>query len=166
MYNDFMENCIHLHACRLLAKRYRDAGSKHVARFCNEDCPAYQAMREVCVVGADDACYVARMQYDGPQDPYDAYCAWDFPTFTAYEIENGPRCNDEYEDDCNGYTVSKMKVARQPKKYGKPKGLKKLPKRSRQPKREPRVKKEPYKCSDKAYLASSEACAKAFGESE
>ena len=164
MYYDCMEDCIHLHACRLLAKRYRNAGSKFVARFCNDECPAYQRMREVCVVSADDACYTARHQYDGPQDPCDAYCAWDFPSFTAYEIENGARCKDEYEDDFNGYAVTKKKAAQRPKKDGKSKGLAKWPKNSKRQKENAKPKKEPYKCDDKAYLASSDACAKAFGE--
>ena len=170
MYYDCMEDCIHLHACRLLAKRYRDAGSKFVPRYCNEDCPAYQRMREVYVVGVEDACYTARRQYDGPQDPYDAYCSWDFDAFTAYEIENGDCCSDVYEDDSNVYAVSKRRANKQTKQRSNSlsaKDKKKSSKKSataQQSDSEKRSKSStPYKCADESYLALSEACAKAFG---
>ncbi len=91
----FRGDCIHLHACRSLAKRYKSAGVKHVARFCNEGCRCYQTLRSVLLVRPEDAADVARLQYDGASDPYDVYVQDDFPTVRAVIIENGPYCQDE-----------------------------------------------------------------------
>lgn len=107
MFNTFMDDCIHLHACRLLAKRYRDAGARHVARFCNDECVAYQKAIQIEAVTPDSACHTARVQYDGNSDPGDVYCPWDFESETAYVIVNGDFCDDEYEDGPDGYVISK-----------------------------------------------------------
>lgn len=72
-----MEDCIHLKACR----RVQAIGRKHrlmVPRYCTPDCTAYVS-GDVMVLTPDEACDVARNQYDGRSDPYDIYCSWDFP---------------------------------------------------------------------------------------
>ena len=98
---NYMSDCLHLHACRLVARRYRHAGVKHVARCCNEDCTAYQKATSVYAVEVDDALLVAR---DGASsirdgyDEYDVYCAWDFPGEQMLIVENGPMCKDKVHD--------------------------------------------------------------------
>ena len=46
-YGNYAEDCIHLHACRLMARRYRHAGCKHVARHCDDECVCYQTFEVV-----------------------------------------------------------------------------------------------------------------------
>lgn len=87
-FGNYAEDCIHLHACRLLAKRYRDAGCKHVARFCNEDCPAYddayvgdEASEIHTWVTASDAARMARSlayMIRSGYDEFDTFCTSDF----------------------------------------------------------------------------------------
>lgn len=36
------QDCIHLHACRRLAKLYKDSGQAYVPRHCDKECPCYQ----------------------------------------------------------------------------------------------------------------------------
>ena len=36
------QNCIHLHACRRIARLYKDAGREYVPRHCDDECPCYQ----------------------------------------------------------------------------------------------------------------------------
>lgn len=105
-YNSFMEDCIHLHACRMVARRYKNAGCKFVARGCNDSCRCYQQARKVYLsnyISHEDAADVARRQYDGPNDPYDVYCAWDFDGYTsgeAFEIINGSECTSDWQFEC------------------------------------------------------------------
>lgn len=92
-YGNYAEDCIHLHACRLLAKRYRDAGRQHVARGCNESCCAYESeddfIREEDFrlsesdtwITTEDAARWARSQAHmirSGYDEFDVYCARDF----------------------------------------------------------------------------------------
>lgn len=82
---EYMEDCIHLKACR----RIQAIGKKHrliVPRYCTEDCTAYVSGKDNCFLTADEACSVARWQYDGKSDSHDVYCPWDFPTRTLGEI--------------------------------------------------------------------------------
>lgn len=55
MKTEFCQDCIHLKACRRMAKIYKSNGSKFVARGCNEDCSAYLTADEI----ADKAARVA-----------------------------------------------------------------------------------------------------------
>lgn len=97
--SDYMADCIHLHACRRMAKVYRDAGAKFAARGCDEGCTCYQRAILLDAVSIDDALDVARDGIStvraGVTDPYDVYAPQDFPTIAAYEIENGERCADD-----------------------------------------------------------------------
>lgn len=82
-----MEDCIHLKACR----RVQAIGRKHrlmVPRYCTEDCTAYVSGDTCCYVSVGKAAHVARMQYDGPQNEYDAYTETDFGGQTLGEIVN------------------------------------------------------------------------------
>lgn len=97
-YHNYAKDCIHLHACRLMAKRYRDAGCKHVARHCDDECICYQraVMHECCDLDdalsvARDGCRMASMGWH----ENDAVIMADFPTFIAWEILNGDLCADD-----------------------------------------------------------------------
>lgn len=52
-YGNYMDDCIHLHACRRMAKIWRESakpkstGANFVARGCNETCAAYLRMCDV-----------------------------------------------------------------------------------------------------------------------
>lgn len=95
---DCMEDCIHIHACRLLVKRYRDAGRRHVPRFCNDECLCYQTAEKVYVCEVENAVDVARSGAEsirGGYDEYDVYCSWDFGGEECYRITNGEYCNDD-----------------------------------------------------------------------
>ncbi len=84
---DCMEDCIHLRACR----RVQAIGRKlrlQVPRYCTEDCTAYISGDAISLLSAEDACAIARDQYNGPSDAYDIYAPWDFPTSTLGEIVN------------------------------------------------------------------------------
>lgn len=84
---EVMEDCIHLKACR----RIQRIGMSHrlmVPRYCTEECTAYVSGETDGYLTAEEACRVARRQYDGPYDSYDAYCPDDFQTKTLLEIVN------------------------------------------------------------------------------
>ena len=74
-FKSYMDDCIHLHACRMLAWRYRDAGCKPVARKCTRECPCYQSARKILVPGlAGERAGV------------------------AFVIDNGKRCTSRWQD--------------------------------------------------------------------
>lgn len=101
-FGNYMSDCIHLHACRCLHKRYRMAGRKYVARECNERCMAYQRARKVYLFEPSTALEWAR---DGARmiragyDEYDTWCMGDIPFVEAYVIENGDNCSDDDWED-------------------------------------------------------------------
>lgn len=83
-----MNDCIHLKACRrvqAIGKRYRLL----VPRYCTSECTAYISGEKYAFLTPNEACDVARYEYDGHSDPYDVYCPWDFPSQTLGEIING-----------------------------------------------------------------------------
>lgn len=93
--HDFMEDCIHLHACRSLHKRFINAGmvgAKYVARHCDINCRCYQYYEAVEVLTPDEAAGTAQGLYDGPSEPGDVFCPWDFPAETVMVVRNGPHC--------------------------------------------------------------------------
>ena len=102
-YGNYMTDCIHLHACRCLHKRYRIAGAEHVARSCNEECRAYQ--RAVMSLEACEATAALRWARDGADgirrgyDEYDVWCLGDIPVYDAYVIEDGPYCTSSWKDE-------------------------------------------------------------------
>lgn len=73
---DYMENCIHLKACRRLQKIGKSKGHTF-GRNCTEDCTAYVNGDSGNYVTIDAACDYARREYDGNRDPYDIYCPVD-----------------------------------------------------------------------------------------
>ena len=81
----YMEDCIHLKACRRLQKIGKSKG--HIfARSCNTECSAYCSANQGEYLTPYEACEVARQRYDGNRDTHDVYCPWDFPTKTLAEI--------------------------------------------------------------------------------
>ena len=82
---DYMEDCIHLKACRRLQKIGRSKGHTF-GRNCTEDCTAYISGDCGNYVTAKEACEYARREYDGHCDPYDVYCETDLETKTIGEI--------------------------------------------------------------------------------
>lgn len=40
------QNCIHLHACRRIAKLYKDAGNPYIPRHCDSECSCYQTFEQ------------------------------------------------------------------------------------------------------------------------
>ena len=55
MKNEIAEDCIHLRACRRLAKIYKNNGSKFAPRHCNEACTAYMNADEIIDKATDVA---------------------------------------------------------------------------------------------------------------
>lgn len=82
---DYMEDCIHLKACRRLQKIGRSKGHAF-GRNCTADCSAYLSASDGAFLTPSEACEVARLQYDGNRDTHDIYCSWDFPSQTIGEI--------------------------------------------------------------------------------
>ena len=82
---EYMEDCIHLKACRRLQKIGRSKGHTF-GRNCTEDCTAYISGDYGNYVTAEEACEYARREYDGHCDPYDVYCETDLETKTIGEI--------------------------------------------------------------------------------
>ena len=82
---DYMEDCIHLKACRRLQKIGRSKGHTF-GRNCTTDCSAYLSASDGAFLTPSEACEVARIQYDGNSDTHDIYCSWDFPSQTIGEI--------------------------------------------------------------------------------
>ena len=82
---DYMEDCIHLKACRRVQKIGKSKG--HIfCRNCNAECSAYLSANDGEYLTPYEACDIARRQYDGNRDTGDVYCPWDFPTKTLGEI--------------------------------------------------------------------------------
>lgn len=76
----FMDDCIHLHACRRIQKIGRSSGINY-PRYCSADCNCYQSEKEnTMLVSVKDAINYAR---DGVSsiragyDSYDVYCSAD-----------------------------------------------------------------------------------------
>ena len=82
---DYMEDCIHLKACRRVQKIGKSKGHTF-GRNCNAECSAYLSANDGEYLTPDEACDIARRQYDGDRDTGDVYCPWDFPTKTLGEI--------------------------------------------------------------------------------
>ena len=81
----YMEDCIHLKACRRLQQIGKSKG--HIfTRSCNTECSAYCSANQGEYLTPYEACDIARRQYDGNRDTGDVYCPWDFPTKTLGEI--------------------------------------------------------------------------------
>ena len=101
MGTEFAEDCIHLHACRRMAKIYRESKSfksYFIKRECNEECTAYQKAKRRLVVTFDDAYDAAKEGIRMSELGYgvgDAIAPQDFETFYAYEIVNGENCEDK-----------------------------------------------------------------------
>lgn len=81
---EFMEDCIHLKACRRIQKIGKGNGHSF-ARKCTEDCSAYVSGGNY-YLSASEACDIARAQYDGRSDAYDVYIPHDFRRRTLGEI--------------------------------------------------------------------------------
>ena len=82
---DYMEDCIHLKACRRVQKIGKSKGHTF-GRNCNAECSAYLSSNDGEYLTPYEACDIARRQYDGDRDTGDVYCPWDFPTKTLGEI--------------------------------------------------------------------------------
>ena len=82
---DYMEDCIHLKACRRVQKIGKSKGHTF-GRNCNAECSAYLSANDGEYLIPYEACDIARRQYDGNRDTGDVYCPWDFPTKTLGEI--------------------------------------------------------------------------------
>lgn len=80
-----MDDCIHLKACRRIQRIGKNL-RLNVPRYCTAECSAYVSGNDNSFLSAEDACYTARIQYDGRSDPYDVYCSHDFQTKTLKEI--------------------------------------------------------------------------------
>lgn len=80
-YGNYMRDCIHLHACRSLHKRFRIAGARYVARFCNDDCRCYQTAR---IVYSPDVGVIEEV----PEEEH-------------WVIEDGPACTTKTSDWCD-----------------------------------------------------------------
>jgi hypothetical protein len=80
-----MEDCIHLMACRRIQKIGKSL-RLNVPRYCTEECSAYCSGENGNFLTVDEACNVARNQYNGNSDSYDVYCTCDFPGRTLAEI--------------------------------------------------------------------------------
>ena len=85
MFNSYMQDCIHLKACRRLQKIGRGKGHSF-SRDCDENCSAYISGDSEPFCTVDAACHVAWSQYDGSHDCRDVYAHCDFPTETLGEI--------------------------------------------------------------------------------
>ena len=84
----YMDDCIHLKACRRLQKIGKSKG--HIfTRSCNTECSAYCSANQGEYLTPYEACDIARRQYDGNRDTGDVYCLCDFPTKTLSEILEG-----------------------------------------------------------------------------
>ena len=72
---DYMEDCIHLKACRRLQKLFRGKFyGANVSRNCDEDCTAYvSGNQETSYITIDEALSYARNGISSIQSGYDSY---------------------------------------------------------------------------------------------
>lgn len=103
---DYAEDCIHLHACRRMAKIYRESKSfksYFIARGCGEECTAYQRAEKVYAIEAtvayDIAVDGAYMAQSGYAVEGDALCLADFAGEYLYRIVNGDNCTNKLGDN-------------------------------------------------------------------
>lgn len=90
---EYMEDCIHLKACRRLQKIGKSKGHTF-GRSCTEDCTAYISGDCGNYITIDAACDYARREYDGNHDPYDIYC----PADLEYECKTLSEIIQEMEE--------------------------------------------------------------------
>lgn len=87
---DYMENCIHLKACRRLQKLARQMRFQ-LPRYCTEECSAYVDGSNGSYVSTDEAISYARGGVEsirGGYDSYDVYCSGDLCGKTLSELVN------------------------------------------------------------------------------
>ena len=108
-HGSYMEDCIHLHACRRMALLYalrgkpKSVGPNHVARGCNEECNCYQTFVATGdMVATSTASRIGREYMDMLEYGHsiDDLCVEIRGDMEAESIEvgyiaNGPCCDDE-----------------------------------------------------------------------
>ena len=93
-YYNYMEDCIHLRACRRLQKIAEQYKGKRISRGCNNRCSAYTPTPVFeddnnTYITVDEAISYARRGADsigGGYDPYDIYCSEDLPGYSLAEL--------------------------------------------------------------------------------
>lgn len=90
---NYMNDCIHLKACRRMSKRIIKIIGLKISRGCNEECTAYQSGNVGLYCSVENAFHVAISGYDGPCDPFDVYTPSDFDCLTLSEVIK--ECEDE-----------------------------------------------------------------------
>lgn len=90
MSTDFMEDCIHLKACRRARKKARSIGIKggYLVLDCNETCTAYVCGEGQRYVEVDEALRTARSAFSSIRSGYgdDSLISSDFVSQTLGEI--------------------------------------------------------------------------------
>ena len=87
--SDYMEDCIHLHACRRICKIAKDEYKKQIKRNCTESCQAYtpgDAGNYISVEEAVNYAIDGSSSIERGYDAYDVYCASDLQGRTISDI--------------------------------------------------------------------------------